>query len=213
MAASPRRVVRAWWRAPAFRRASRRRADVLLVLTTVAALLLGSGAGALVRAAGVPGGPGGTTVAGSDGTAVDLGPVTLDLPGSLGPWSTRVPTAGSAGPGGSVAEASVDVPGVEVDGVWGALAPGGLVVTVLTVRAGTHGGVEQYGASVPTDAEARWSGGREHASGSGTRDGVREDVLVVEASDGALVVLSVAGPTEAFASGELAAAFAAARVD
>lgn len=198
MAAPRRRPTRAWWRTPVLRSAPRRRVELALVLTTVVALGLGTGAGAAVEA---------LTDADADssdapavtGTATELGPVTITLPDDLGPWT---PASDAA-----AAELRAAWTGpVELDGVWGVLAPGSVVVTVLTAEAGSHGGVAQFEGSVPA-GEAVWSGDREHASGSRTVDDLRELVLVVEADGGDLVVLSVSGPRSAFASGSLAEAF------
>lgn len=184
------------------RRVPRRRAELLLALTAVLAVALGTGAGAAVEALA-----GDDPVAGPPvtGTPTSLGPVTITLPDGLGPW-----VAASDDAAGEL-RASWTGP-VELDGVWGRLAPGSVVVTVLTAEAGTHGGVDQFAASVPDGGAAAWAGGREHASGSRVVDGVRELVLVTVAGDGALVVLSVSGPQAAFASGELTEAFRTADV-
>lgn len=180
----------------------RRRADVLLGLCAVVALVLGVGAGAAVD-----------TLAGEapervvvTGTATAVGPVTMTLPAALGPW---VPASTEAA---QEVRASWQGP-VELDGVWGVLAPGSVVVTVLTAAAGTHGGVAQVEGSVPDDEPAPWAGRVPHASGAAEADGQREMVLVVETDDGDLVVLSVCGPVEAFDSGSLAEAFRTARVE
>lgn len=202
MAPPRRRSTRAWWRTPVLRSAPRRRVELALAATTAVALGLGTGAGAAVEAL--------TTDAGTSdappvaGTATELGPVTITLPDELGPWT---PASDAA-----AAELRAAWTGaVELDGVWGVLAPGSVVVTVLTAEAGSHGGVAQFEDSVPA-GEAVWSGDREHASGSRTVDDLRELVLVVEAEGGDLVVLSVSGPRSAFASGSLAEAFRTARI-
>lgn len=200
MAAPRRRVARVWWRAPVLRRASRRRAELLLLAAALAALVVGSGAGLAVRAVGSADG-------GAPAHLTTLGPVSLDLPAALGPWSTVTDAE---------AQDLLDrtaLGRVEINGIWGALAPGSLVVTVLTAQAGTHGGVDQFRESVPTQDPAEWSGGREHASGAQVRAGVREMVLVTEAGDGDLVILSVSGPPDAFASGALTEVFRSARVE
>ncbi|KGM15100.1 hypothetical protein N867_12050 [Actinotalea fermentans ATCC 43279 = JCM 9966 = DSM 3133] len=164
------------------------------------ALALGTGAGAAVEALAAE--PAGVAVPGSP---VELGPVTITLPEELGPWSTTSPDAvrelraGWTGP-------------VELDGVWGRLAPGSVVVTVLTAEAGAHGGVEQFRASVPQDDAVDWTGGREHASGARVSGDDRELVLVTETEAGDLVVLSVSGPEDAFESGQLTQAFRTATV-
>lgn len=180
------------------RRASRRRAELALVVVALVALVLGSGAGAAVRAVTADDAP--PVV----GERVELGPVALVLPAALGPWDVV-----------SEAEAADLRPGtgaLVVDGVWGALAPGSVVVTVLRVAEGDHGGLGQVEGSVPRDEPAVWAGGREHAAGATQADGERELVLVVETGDGDLVILSVCGPVAAFGSGELAEAFRTARV-
>lgn len=185
------------------RRAPRRRAELLLGLTAAAALVLGTGAGAAVQALTADAAQGGTTATGSRPT--ELGPVTIALPDDLGPWT---PTSAAA-----AAELRESWSGaVEIDGVWGSLAPGSVVVTVLTAQAGSHGGVAQFEGSVPDADEALWAGDREHASGGRTVEDLRELVLVVESGDGDLVVLSVSGPLDAFASGSLEDAFRTAQV-
>lgn len=183
------------------RRAPRRRAEVVLALAAVVALALGTGAGAAVEALAddPPAGPGVT------GVATELGPVTITLPESLGPWVAASDDAVAG------LRASWTGP-VELDGVWGRLASGSLVVTVLTAEAGSHGGVDQFADSVPDGPAADWADDREHASGSRVVDGVRELVLVTETGEGALVILSVSGPQAAFGSGELAEAFRTADV-
>ena len=131
--------------------------------------------------------------------------MTIDLPDDVGPW---VPAADAA-----AAQLRESWAGpVGIDGVWGVLAPGSVVVTVLTAQVGSHGGVAQFEGSVPGEDDTLWSGDREHASGSRLVDGLRELVLVVEAADGDLVVLAVSGPRDAFASGSLEKAFRTARV-
>lgn len=201
MAPSRRRSTRAWWRTPLLRAAPRRRAELVLALTTAVALGLGTGAAAAVAAltdaddsAGVE----------ADGTVTELGPVEISLPDDVGPWTPASDEAAAA------LRAAWAGP-VDLDGVWGVLAPGSVVVTVLTAEAGSHGGVAQFEGSVPA-GEALWSGDREHASGSRTVDDLRELVLVVEADDGDLVVLSVSGPASAFDSGTLTEAFRTAEI-
>lgn len=202
MAPTRRRRTRAWWRTPVLRSAPRRRAELALALATVVALGLGSGAGAAVVALTADADD--VDTARATGTVTELGPVTITLPDDVGPWTPASDEAAAELRGAWTGP-------VELDGVWGALAPGSVVVTVLTAEAGGHGGVAQFADSVPT-AEAPWSGDREHASGSRTVDDLRELVLVVEAGDGELVVLSVSGPRSAFASGSLSEAFRTARI-
>jgi hypothetical protein len=177
---------------------------VLLGVTAAAALVLGSGAGAAVHALTDDGvAAAGPATAGTQET--ELGPVTIALPEDLGPWAPA-----SAAAAAQLREGWDGAVGI--DGVWGALAPGSVVVTVLTTEAGGHGGVAQFEGSVPGEDEALWAGDGEHASGSRTTDGLRELVLVTETSDGDLVVLSVSGPVDAFASGSLVEAFRTAEV-
>lgn len=201
MAAPRRWTVQRWWRAPVLARAPRRRAELALALSAAVALALGTGAGVAVDA--MTGSDAGPTVT---GTVAELGPVTMTVPADLGPWvavsddAARDLRASWTGP-------------VELDGVWGRLAPGSVMVTVLTAAAGAHGGVEQFERSVPQDGPAEWSGSQAHASGSRVVDGVRELVLVTQTDEGDLVILSVSGPQSAFASGELAEAFRTARVE
>lgn len=201
MAAPRRRTVQRWWRAPVLGRVPRRRVQLVLALSAVAALATGVGAGVAVdmivgESAAEP------AVA---GTPTELGPVTITLPSELGPW---VPASDSA-----AAELRETWTGpVELDGVWGELTPSSVMVTVLTAAAGTHGGVDQFGESVPQDP-VTWSGDTAHAAGSRVADGVRELVLVTETGAGDLVILSVSGPEESFASGELTEAFRTATVE
>lgn len=202
MAAPRRRAARAWWRAPVLRSAPRRRAEAILGVTAAAALVLGTGAGAAVEALTDDAA---TAADGEVAQLTELGPVTIALPDDVGPWAPA-PAAAAA-----ELRESWDGP-VEIDGVWGALAPGSLVVTVLTAEAGSHGGVAQFEGSVPGEDDALWAGDGEHAAGSRTADDLRELVLVVESGDGDLVVLSVSGPPDAFASGSLAEAFRTAQV-
>jgi len=166
------------------------------VVTALVAIVLGSGTAAAVRGARVAEEP--------EVETTSLGPVAIHLPDDAGPWRLASEEAARA-----IREAHAGP--VEIDGVWGALGDDGVVVTVLEAAPGTHGGIEQFRPSVP-EGEAEWSGHRAHAAGAAVVDGVRELVLVVEAPDGALVVLSVCGPEDAFASGSLAEAFRTARV-
>lgn len=183
-------------------RAPRRRAELALALSAVVALGLGVGAGAGVD-----------RISHHDeveqvlvGRATELGPVTVTLPTALGPW---VPASSAA-----ASELRTTWTGpVALDGVWGQLTPGSVMVTVLTAAAGSHGGVAQFERSVPQDEPAVWAGDREHAAGARVVDGVRELVLVTQTTAGDLVILSVSGPEDAFTSGELAEAFRTLRVE
>lgn len=160
-------------------------------------LALGSGAGAAVHALTAEEAP-----PALHGRLTELGPVSIVLPADHAPWET-------VAEGGAAATAAS--PDTEVEGVWGALAPGSVVVTVL--RLAGPGGADLAVASVPDDEPAPWAGRVPHASGAAEADGQREMVLVVETDDGDLVVLSVCGPVEAFDSGSLAEAFRTARVE
>lgn len=200
MAAPRRRTAQRWWHAPVLGRVPRRRAELALAVSAAVALALGTGAGAAVEAlADAP-----ATIA-VPGSAVELGPVRITLPEELGPWATTSPDAvrelraGWTGP-------------VEIDGVWGRLAPGSVVVTVLTAGPGAHGGLEQFRASVPQDDPVEWAGRRDHASGARVSGEDRELVLVTETEAGDLVILSVSGPADAFESGQLTEAFRTATV-
>lgn len=192
MAAPRRRGARPWWRAPVLQRATRRGADVVLALSAAVALACGTGAAATVDALTTPQAP---SVA-VPTRAAELGPVTIDLPADVGPWTRASDTALAALRQG------------EVDDAWGMVAPGSVVVTVLVT--GDHGGVAEV--DLPGEDPALWAGERAHTAGLRVTGEVRELVLVAESGDGALVVLSVSGPPEAFASGSLAEAFRTARV-
>lgn len=174
------------------RRAHRRRVEALLALVAVISLGLGAGAVAAVRTIATP--------AAEPVELTDLGPVRIHLPDDAGPWvlasteETEAIRDAGRGP-------------LEIDAVWGALGSRGVAVTVLSAAAGTHPGVEALRASVPSQEAAEWAGDRAHAAGAEVIDHVRELVLVVEAEDGDLVILSVCGPTTAFRSGSLVEAF------
>ena len=99
-------------------------------------------------------------------------------------------------------------------GPGGVVGPEGLLVTVLVAGPGDHGGIsglvgpfEEGAVAVP------WRGRAPHAAGAQVVDGVREVVLAVEHPDGRLVLLSVSGPEEAFASGELDESLVTVRVE
>ena len=133
---------RRWWRAPVLRRLPRLWAAVALAGVAVLALVLGSAAGAMVRAAG------------DDPPVVRrtaVGPMLIHLPEDLGPW-TPVPAG--------YFDAMRESGGTVIDGAWGEMAPGGVVVTVLTAAEGTHGGVASVQESIPAAGEAVWDGSR-----------------------------------------------------
>lgn len=202
MAAPRRRTAQRWWRVPVLGRAPRRRAELVLAASAAVALGLGVGTGAGVDRMTHRDDVGQVV----DGRTTALVPVTITLPTALGPW---VPASSAA-----VRELRETWTGpVELDGVWGQLTPGSVMVTVLTAEAGTHGGVDQFGRSVPQDEPAPWADGRDHASGARVLEGVRELVLVTQTSTGDLVIVSVSGPQDAFESGELVEAFRTLRVE
>jgi hypothetical protein len=136
-----------------------------------------------------------------------LGPMSIHLPEDVGPWE-KVPTSVFGALSGSAA-----LGGAVIDGAWGMRAPGAVVITVFTAAGGTHAGVESVRASVPDDEDADWAGDAEHIAGGTVSDGVRELMLVVEASDGDLVIMSLSAPVSAFESGTLEDAFRTSQVE
>lgn len=176
------RVLRRWWR-----RRSRLQARAGMAAVATVALLCGVGFGALV----LPGGrPGPAPTAAPEGTP--LGPVTVVLPEDLGPWvavpAARMEEVREAASGG----------GLVLDGAWGAVAPGDVVVTVMTAPAGAHAGVASVtGPFSAGRLDPPWPGPAPHRAGVHVADGVREGVLALEAPDGHLVILSVSGPSDA----------------
>lgn len=182
---------RRWWRTPVLPRLTRRAAAAALAGVAALGLVLGTAAGAAVRSVT----QGDVAL---DRTAV--GPVLIHLPEDIGPWA-RVPSDSF-----DAVRASDALGGAVIGGAWGEMAPGPVVVTVLTADAGTHGGVASVRASIPA-GDVTWAGGREHAVGEVVNDGVRELMLAVESDEGDLVIVSVSGPEDAFDSGSLVAAF------
>lgn len=189
-------ATRRWWRTPVLCRLSRRTANLALAAAAGLAMVAGSAAGAAVQ-----------SVTDSPQVAhARLGPVRIHLPDDVGPWST-VPESSF-----DRVRGSDDVGGAVIDGAWGAMAPGAVVVTVLTADDGTHGGVASVRDSIPESDEVTWASGRDHAAGEVVDGGVRELMLAVEC-EGDLVILSVSGPEDAFDSGSLLEAFRTALVD
>lgn len=181
-----------WWRAR-----SRPQARVTMAVVAAVSLACGAGAGAVLTSG--LGGADDVPTAGVGPALPDatlMGPLAVVLPEALGPWNeVTEPRLGA------VRDAAADQ-GVVLDGVWGRIAPEEVVVTVLAAPSGTHGGVRSV--SGPFEGEAVdlvWRGG-EHRAGVSTDDGVVEAVLVVEAPDGHLVVLSVSGPVGALSRDE-----------
>lgn len=173
-------------------RVRRRVVAPILAGLAVLALLLGAGVGAVVSGATDP-------EVGPERTA--LGPVSIALPDDVGPWEPVPADSFDA------VRASDALGDAVISGAWGEVAPGAVVVTVLTAAAGTHGGLDSVRGSVPT-GEAGWDGRRDHAVGEEVLpDGVRVLMLAVESDAGDLVIVSVSGPEEAFESGSLVAAF------
>lgn len=179
-------------------RLTRGQARVVLAGAAVVAMAAGFGSAALAVGTGDTEEP----VAGGS----RLGPVRIDLPDELGPWSAA-PTGGLESLRGSQA-----LSGTPVDGAWGRVAPDALVVTVLTADAGQHGGLTGVTGPFDRDSQIDWDGRRPHLAGAATTGGIRELVLVTQTDEGDLVLLSVSGPVEAFASGALEEAFRTARV-
>lgn len=135
-----------------------------------------------------------------------LGPVSVHLPDDVGPWSV-VPT-GALDP----LHMSDALGGAEVDGMWGAVAPGAVVVTVLTAVP-SRPGAAVGAVAVPGAGAVTWSGRHPHVAGAHDVNGMRELMLAVAGSDDLLVILSLCGPVAAFESGTLAEAFRTATVD
>jgi hypothetical protein len=190
---------RRWWRAPAMPRLRRRTATLVLLAVGCAAFGIGSEVGSAVRA-----------LRADRSVAVDLtelGPVRVHLPEDVGPW-TMVPQESfdDVGQGDGIG-------GATIDGAWGAVAPGAVVVTVLSAEAGRHGGIASVRDSVPTSEEITWSGNEDHVAGMQVADGVRELILAAVSDSGDLVILSVSAPQDAFASGTLDEAFRTAQLD
>lgn len=181
-----------------WRRLTRGQARVLLAGAAVVAMAAGYGSAALAVGTGAPEE---LVVGGSR-----LGPVRIDLPDELGPWEAA-PAAGL-----DAVRSSQALGGTPVDGAWGRVAPDALVVTVLTADAGRHGGLTGVTGPFDRDSQIEWDGRRPHLAGAATAGGIRELVLVTQTDEGDLVLLSVSGPVEAFASGSLEEAFRAARV-
>lgn len=132
-----------------------------------------------------------------------MGPMLIHLPADLGPWTTAPSDSFDAVRGSD---------SLVIDGAWGAMAPGPVVVTVLTAKEGTHGGVAAIAESMPDAGDVEWDGRQDHAVGTDVADGVRELMLAVESDDGDLVILSVSGPVSAFDSGTLEEAFRTSRL-
>lgn len=188
---------RRWWWAPVLGRSTRRQARLTLVAVAAFSFALGTGAAALV----------GTRDKRPPVEMTSLGPILIHLPDDLGPWS--------AVPGSSFdpVRGSDALRGAVIDGAWGVVAPTAVVVTVMTTKPGTHGGLTAVGASIPSVPGVQWDGAQRHVAGVVVGDGVRELLLVLEAPGGELVIVSVSGPPEAFDSGTLQEAFRAAVLD
>ena len=190
-------VRRRWWWASVLGRSTRRQARLTLVAVAALSFALGSGAAALV----------GTRDKQPLVEMTALGPILIHLPDDLGPWSA-VPGSNFDPVRGSDA-----LRGAVIDGAWGVVAPTAVVVTVMTTKAGTHGGLTAVGASIPSVPGVQWDGAQRHVAGVVVGDGVRELLLVLEVPGGELVIVSVSGPLEAFDSGTLQEAFRTAVLD
>lgn len=191
-------VPQRWWRAPVLPGWPRRRTLLAMAIAGVLALLLGSAAGAGLRAA---------THHTPSVQRTAVGPLHIHLPEDLGPW-TKVPASSFASIRGSDA-----LGGAVIDGAWGEMAPGAVLVTVLRAASGTHAGVASVRDSIPAADGITWDGGRDHAAGQQVSGGVRELMLAVESGDGDLVIVSVSAPEDAFTSGTLLEAFRTSSVD
>ena len=171
----------------------------MLLAATAFAFAVGSGVGSTVRAV--------TADPPARAELTELGPVRIHLPAEAGPW-TMVPAESFD----AVREGD-GIGGATIDGAWGAVAPGAVVVTVLAADAGTHGGVASVRESVPESDDVTWSGSEDHVAGEQVADGVRELILAAVSDSGDLVILSVSAPEDAFGSGALYEAFRTARVE
>ncbi|WP_250448437.1 hypothetical protein [Actinotalea sp. C106] len=190
----------AWWR-------GRTRSQARVVLGALALVALTAGVGAAGLISREPDGALRAGIGEPHPGSTEVGPVSLVLPEALGPWAhvpdDRMDALRSTGAG----------QGMALDGAWGRVAPGGLLLTVLSVEAGSHRGVD--GLAGPYEAgtvEVAWRGSASHRTGSRAADGVREIALAVEHPDGYLLLLSVSGPQGAFMSGELQEALSTVRV-
>ncbi|WP_232229720.1 hypothetical protein, partial [Cellulomonas bogoriensis] len=187
-----RRVTRVW------RGLSARQAEgVLLLMATVAFV-----AGMALTAAVMDDSPQDTGRAGAGAPlpgSTALGPVSLVLPADLGPWAP-VPEERLV-----ALREGVAGDGPDLDGVWGWVAPDGVLVTVLTAAAGAHSGVDHVEGPFAPDQriDVPWRGGARHVAGSEVVDGVRVVVLAAELQDGTLAVISVSGPDAALEPGRL----------
>jgi hypothetical protein len=180
-------------------RMRRRTATLVLLAVACVAFAIGSEVGSAVRA---------TSNDQSEPVVLtELGPVRIHLPADIGPW-TMVPSESF-----DVVREGAEIGGASIDGAWGAVAPGAVVVTVLSAEAGSHGGIASVRESVPTSQDVDWSGDEDHVAGEQVAQGVRELILAAVSDSGELVILSVSAPENAFRSGTLDEAFRTARVD
>lgn len=184
-------------RTPVLPQLSRGWAHCAVVLLGVLTMLLGAGSAALVRPD-----PGPSSVA---QTAV--GPLNIHLPDDVGPW-TVVPSDSL-----ERLRSSDALGGAEVEQAWGAIAPGTVVLTVLTAAPRSPGAAVGALATITGEGDASWSGRAPHVVGVQEANGVRELILAVAVSDDLLVIASLSGPVTAFASGTLNEAFRTASVD
>ncbi len=187
----------AWIRKPVKPRMSRRRAHLVAGVLGVITLTMGAGSAAAWIRTTPPVPPPERTV---------LGPVSIHLPDDVGPWS--------AAPDERLdrLRASSALVVVEVDGAWGVVAPGAVVVTVMTAGLPVTGGGEELLPELPNDGWASWTSGRgRHVVGSGVTNGTRSLTLALVGDE--MVILDVSGPVAAFDSGSLRAAFEGAVVE
>lgn len=159
-------------------------------------MALGAAAGAGIRGPAAPA---------TEPTLTFLGPVAIHLPEDVGDWS--IVDAEAFEP----IRSSQALGGARIEGAWGAVAPGGVVVTVLTAHLRLEGSGPDVLAALPNAGSATWTGREDHVASSQMVNGVRELVLVVLRGD-LLTILGVSGPDSTFSSGALEEAFRTAEV-
>lgn len=159
------------------------------------AFTLGSGSGSLLRSM--------TADAPPLGEATVIGPIAIALPPGLGPWDA-VPSDRLR-----VVRESAALGAVDVEGVWGRLAPDALLVTV--VRADTRDGLGSVSGPFDEERAITWAGDRPYLAGTQEAGGLCEIVLAIEDEDGGVTLLSISGPARAFRSGTLEEAVRQAR--
>ncbi|MCL3863199.1 hypothetical protein [Actinotalea sp. K2] len=184
-----------------WRATSRARAHALMGGAAVLALAAGMG-----TAAGVASAVDRSEDSPPASVGTILGPFDLTLPAGLEPWEMAPSTTFD------LLRETAAASGTVIDGAWGAVARGGVVVTVMTAAPGTHGGLASVVGPWESTDEVVWDGRADHVDGVSEVSGVREVMLAVELGDGTLAMLSVSGPVGSFASGELDELFRTARL-